>query len=64
MTNNIFICSGDYDSNTGSSPIFYITNDSTELKTTTCTLASGAVWSALNTEAVERLFLYDGGLYA
>ena len=60
----VFICSGDYDSNTGSSPIFYITNDSTELKTTTCTLASGAVWSALNTEAVERLFLYEGGLYA
>ena len=60
----VFIGTGDYEKNTGSTPIYYFTNNSTELKATTCTLASGAVQSALNTEAVERFFVMDGSLYA
>ncbi|MBQ5674050.1 MAG: Ig-like domain-containing protein, partial [Lachnospiraceae bacterium] len=60
----VFIGTGDYTSNTGPTPIYYFTNDSTEAQKTTATTLSGSTsTSGLSTEAVERFFEIDGNLY-
>ncbi len=65
LNGRVFICCGDYESNTGSTPVYYYTNDSAQPHITSYTSSSGAVSTGgLNTEAVERFFIMDGSLYA